>query len=82
MVAGGVFMATSFFISGILELYINVSKINEYIPIYYECIQLLHNLQEENSLHILWQVPQYVVLVIGEIMFMVASMEFAYSQVK
>ena len=29
-----------------------------------------------------WQVPQYVALVIGEMMFVVATMEFAYSQVK
>ena len=38
--------------------------------------------QQEDDLHMLWQVPQYVAVVIGEIMFMVATMEFAYSQVR
>ena len=45
MVTGGLFMALSFFISGILEHYLN---------------------EKNADLHMLWQVPQYVVLVIGK----------------
>lgn len=35
---------------------------------------------EENTMHILWQIPQYFVLNIGELMIMLPGMEFSYSQ--
>ena len=37
---------------------------------------------KENCVHILWQIPQYVVLIIGEVMFYITAMDFSYSQVK
>jgi len=33
-----------------------------------------------NSVHIFWLLPQYIVVTIGEILFSITSMEFAYSQ--
>ncbi|GFX16869.1 solute carrier family 15 member 2 [Trichonephila clavipes] len=33
-----------------------------------------------NSLHILWQIPQYIVLTTGEAMFSITGLDFSYSQ--
>ncbi|XP_043660610.1 peptide transporter family 1 isoform X4 [Drosophila teissieri] len=33
-----------------------------------------------NSMHMLWLVPQYVVMTLGEVMFSVTGLEFSYSQ--
>lgn len=33
-----------------------------------------------NSLHMLWQVPQYIIMTAGEVMFSVTGLEFSYSQ--
>lgn len=35
---------------------------------------------EPNSLNILWLIPQYVVMTLGEVMFSVTGLEFSYSQ--
>ena len=32
-------------------------------------------------MHMLWQIPQYLALVVGEVMFVVTSMDFFYTQV-
>merc|ERR1712013_564339 len=37
-------------------------------------------LTEPNSIHILWLIPQYFVITVGEIMFSVTGLEFSYSQ--
>jgi solute carrier family 15 oligopeptide transporter 1 len=39
-------------------------------------------LTNENSLHMLWLVPQYFVITVGEIFFSVTGLEFSYSQVR
>lgn len=33
-----------------------------------------------NSVHMLWAVPQYLLLTLGELMFSIPGVEFAYSQ--
>ena len=38
-------------------------------------------MQGSEPLHMLWQIPQYLALVVGEIMFVVTSMDFFYTQV-
>ncbi|XP_076764514.1 peptide transporter family 1 [Xylocopa sonorina] len=35
---------------------------------------------EPNSVHILWMVPQYVIITMGEVMFSVTGLEFAFTQ--
>lgn len=35
---------------------------------------------EPNSMHMLWLIPQYVVLTMGEVMFSVTGLEFAFTQ--
>ena len=42
----------------------------------------LFQLTPESTLHILWLVPQYFVLTIGEILFAITGLEFSYSQVR
>lgn len=40
----------------------------------------LVEITEANSLSILWLIPQYVVMTLGEVMFSVTGLEFSYSQ--
>ena len=35
---------------------------------------------EDNHIHIMWLLPQYTIVTIGEILFSITSLEFAYSQ--
>jgi len=41
---------------------------------------LTHTLTEPNTIHIFWILPQIFVITVGEIMFSVTGLEFAYSQ--
>jgi len=41
----------------------------------------LFQLTPESTVHILWLVPQYFVLTVGEILFAITGLEFSYSQV-
>ena len=62
-------------------------------PVYYiisasmlkvSCLQVQmmeHINSKANSVSILWQAPQYVVITAGEIMFSISGLSFAYSQV-
>lgn len=34
-----------------------------------------------NNIHIAWQIPQYVLITAGEVMFSITGLEFSYSQV-
>ena len=38
-------------------------------------------MQGSEPLHMLWQIPQYLAVVVGEVMFVVTSMDFFYTQV-
>ena len=37
-------------------------------------------LTSENSVHMFWMIPQYIVITIGEVMLSVTGLEFSYSQ--
>ncbi|GAB0094457.1 hypothetical protein DMENIID0001_097630 [Sergentomyia squamirostris] len=39
-----------------------------------------YQVKPANSVHMLWQVPQYVIMTAGEVMFSVTGLEFSYSQ--
>ncbi|XP_055536009.1 peptide transporter family 1-like [Wyeomyia smithii] len=39
-----------------------------------------HTVTPSNSLHMLWLVPQYVVITAGEVMFSITGLQFSYSQ--
>ena len=38
-------------------------------------------LTQENSIHMMWLLPQYFVITVGEIMLSITGLEFSYSQV-
>jgi solute carrier family 15 oligopeptide transporter 1 len=40
-----------------------------------------YTITEPNSIHMLWLLPQYTVITIGEVMFSVTGLEFSFSQV-
>ena len=46
-----------------------IYKLNDYL------------LTQENSIHMLWLLPQYFVITVGEIMLSITGLEFSYSQV-
>lgn len=39
-----------------------------------------HVLTKPNSIHMLWQFPQYMVMTAGEVMFSVTGLEFSFTQ--
>lgn len=41
----------------------------------------LFQLTHESSIHIFWQLPQYILITLGETFFSVTGLEFSYTQV-
>ena len=42
----------------------------------------IFKLTNENTVNILWQIPQHFLLAIGEILLAITGQDFAYSQVR
>lgn len=40
----------------------------------------MHTVSAPNSLSMLWLIPQYVIMTLGEVMYSVTGLEFSYSQ--
>lgn len=40
-----------------------------------------HQITSENSIHIFWLLPQFVIMTAGEIMFSIQSLQFSFTQV-
>ncbi|XP_076244051.1 peptide transporter family 1 [Calliopsis andreniformis] len=79
--------------SGAYDVFVNDKKVQERVPFklggvytvvgYVDSTNSLANVvtvTTPNSLHILWMVPQYVVITMGEVMFSVTGLEFAFTQ--
>ncbi|XP_075228901.1 peptide transporter family 1 isoform X2 [Lycorma delicatula] len=45
-----------------------------------EFVQRLSTVQPPNSVHILWQTPQYIIITAAEVMFSITGLELSYSQ--
>ena len=41
---------------------------------------MVHQVTPENTLSMFWQLPQYVIMTAGEILFSISTMEFCYTQ--
>jgi dipeptide/tripeptide permease len=35
-----------------------------------------------NSVHVLWLIPQYILISVGEVMFAIAGLQFSFTQVR
>lgn len=55
---------------------------NNIIKVFLYLLQLINPIMitPANSVHILWLVPQYVVMTMGEVMFSVTGLEFSFTQ--
>jgi len=40
----------------------------------------IYEITKPNSIHMMWLIPQYIVITLGEIMFSITGLEFSYSQ--
>lgn len=76
---------------GDYAMYINEKLIQEEISLQqganYNLLLLgekvvVHQVTPENSISMFWQLPQYFIMTMGEILFSVSTMEFCYTQVK
>ena len=76
---------------GDYAMYINEKLIQEEISLQqganYNILLLgekvvVHQVTPENSISMFWQLPQYFIMTMGEILFSVSTMEFCYTQVK
>ena len=44
-------------------------------------VEHIEPMVKANQIHVLWQIPQYILLTAAEVMFSIPSMELAYTQV-
>ena len=51
------------------------------VTIYLQVIAIQHEDVEPNNVNILWQIPQYISMTLGEVFFSVTGLSFSYSQV-
>ena len=61
---------------GVYSLTLTRDQVTEQVKL------LKHTLTTPNIVHMLWLLPQIIIITVGEIMFSITGIEFAYSQVR
>ncbi|KAL1130535.1 hypothetical protein AAG570_011781, partial [Ranatra chinensis] len=64
--AGGILAAIAFIVSAMVELKVENGKVLELTP--------------ANTIHILWQLPQIIIITLAEVMFSITGLQFAFTQ--
>jgi dipeptide/tripeptide permease len=59
-----------------LFLYYTCFSVNPFQPV------VEHKITEENTVYIMWLLPQFIVMTAAEIMFSITSLQFSYTQVR
>lgn len=73
-VVGGKLVATIRFLSGSVQtIIVQETTSGEYV-------HQMHQLAPPNSMNMMWLLPQYIVLTLGEVMFSVTGLSFSYAE--